>query len=65
MNHLHIVARSGGADPVAARLTVDLSSSLLEDVLDSGPRSLRPTGHERRAVAGAFLTSRDTGSYKE
>lgn len=65
VNHLDIVSGTGLADPVAARLAVDLGSSLLEDLLDGGPCSSRTTGHERGAVTRTLLTTRDTGADEE
>ena len=50
------------ADPVATRDAVGLCSGLLEDVLDCGPCSGGTTGHERRAISGTLLTTRDTGA---
>ena len=65
MNHLHVVACAGWANPVAARLAVRLRGSLLEDLLDGCPGLSRTAGHERGAVAGALLTARNTGADEE
>lgn len=42
------VTGAGLSDPVAARLAVSLGGSLLEDVLDEGPRGGGSTGHWKR-----------------
>lgn len=60
MDHLDVVARAGATNPVTAGLALDLGSGLLEDVLDVGPSGGRATGHERGAVTGTLLTTRDT-----
>ena len=65
MDHLHVVSRTGLTDPVTAGLAVDLSGSLLEDLLNVRPCSGRTTGHERGAIAGTLLTTRDTRADKE
>ena len=62
VNHLDVVSSSGISNPVAARLTVGLSGSLLEDFLDVRPGSSGTSGHERRTVTSSLLTSRDTRS---
>jgi hypothetical protein len=65
VNHLDIVTGTTCADPVTARVSVSLSCGLLEDLLDGRPSSLRTTRHERRAVTGTFLTTRNTRANKE
>lgn len=65
MDHLHVVTRATLADPVTARLAVDLSSCSLEDLLDMGPCSGGATGHERGTVTGTLLTTGDTGSNEQ
>lgn len=62
VDHLDVVASTLVTDPLAAGLAIALGSNGLEDVLDVGPGSLVTTGHERRAVAGTLLTTRDTGT---
>ena len=62
VDHLHVVTRASLADPVTARLAVDLSSRSLEDLLDMGPCSGRATGHERGTVTGTLLTTGHTGT---
>ena len=56
---------TGLADPVAARLALSLSGGFLEDLLDVGPGGIATTGHQRRAVTGTLLTTRDTGADEE
>ena len=46
VHHLHVVTCTGLTDPVAARLAIDLSGGLLEDLLDVRPGSRRTTRHE-------------------
>ena len=65
VHHLHVVTRAGLADPVAAGVSVDLGSGLLEDILDGWPCSGGATGHKGRAVSGALLASRNTRSDEE
>lgn len=65
VNHLHVVSGAGLADPIAAWLALDLSSCLLENVLDMRPCSGGTAGHERRAVAGTLLTTGDTTADEE
>jgi hypothetical protein len=65
VDHLDVVARTGLADPVAARLASGLSSGLLEDLLDVGPGGVGTTGHERGSVPGTLLTTRDTRADEE
>ena len=65
MNHLHVVACAGRANPVTARLAVRLRGSLLEDLLDGCPRLSRTAGHERRTVAGTLLTAGNTRTDEE
>jgi hypothetical protein len=65
VDHLDVVASTGLADPVAARLAVDLGSGRLEDLLDGGPRGRGATGHDGWAVAGTLLTTGDTGADEE
>ena len=60
VDHLHVVAGTGLADPIAAGLAVDLSRGGLENLLDVRPRGGRTTGHERGTVTGTLLTTRDT-----
>ena len=52
-------------DPVAARLSLGLGGSLLEDLLDVGPGGVGSTGHEGGTVSGTLLTTRDTGADEE
>ena len=65
MNHLHVVACAGRANPIAAWLAVGLRGSLLEDLLDRRPRLSRTAGHERGAVTGTLLTAGNTRADKE
>jgi len=65
VNHLDVVTSSRISNPVAARLTVGLSGSLLEDLLDVRPGSSGTSGHEGRTVTGTLLSSRDTRSNEE
>lgn len=65
MDHLHVVTRAGLADPVAAGLAVDLSSSLLEDLLDSGPSRGGTAGHKRGTISSTLLTTGNTRAYEE
>jgi len=65
VNHLDVVTSSRITNPVAARLTIDLSGSLLEDLLDVRPGSSGTSGHEGRTVTGTLLTSRNTGTNEE
>lgn len=44
---------------------MNLSGSLLENFLNASPGRSRTTGHERGAIAGAFLTSRHTRPNEE
>lgn len=62
VDHLDVVASTLVTDPLAASLALALGSNGLEDVLDVRPGSLITTGHERRAIAGTLLTTRDTGT---
>lgn len=62
MDHLDVVTSTLVTNPLAAGLALALGSNGLEDVLNVGPGSLITTGHERRAVAGTLLTTRDTGT---
>ena len=59
------MASTGGADPVAAGLTVSLGSNVLEDGLDMGPGLRGTTGHERRTSSGTLFTTRDTRANKQ
>ena len=65
MDHLHVVAGTGLADPIAAGLAVDLSSGGLEDLIDVGPSRGRATGHGRGTVAGTLLTTGNTRADKQ
>ena len=65
VDHLDVVASTGGADPVAAGLTVSLGSNVLEDGLDMGPGLRGTTGHERRTSSGTLFTTRDTRANKQ
>ena len=65
VDHLDVVAGTSLTNPVAAWLTLSLSGGLLEDLLDVGPSGVGTTGHERRAVTGTLLTTRDTGADEE
>ena len=62
MDHLHVVTRASLADPVTARLAVDLGSSSLEDLLDVRPCSGGTTRHEGGTVTGTLLTTGHTGT---
>jgi hypothetical protein len=64
VDHLDIVTSTFITDPVTARLIIRLGSNALEDILDIWPCLFVATGHERRAVAGTFLATRDAGSYE-
>ena len=65
VDHLHVVAGTGLADPIAAGLAVDLSSGGLEDLLDVRPGSGRTTRHEGRTIAGTLLAARDARTHEE
>lgn len=65
VDHLHVVTRTSLTDPVTAGLAADLRSGSLEDRLNVGPRGRGTAGHERRAITGTFLTTRDTGANEE
>lgn len=65
VDHLNVVAGTGLTNPVTARLTLGLSSGLLEDLLNVGPGGIRTTGHKRRTVSGTLLTTRDTRADKQ
>ena len=65
VHHLHIVTGTSLADPVAARLTIDLSSSGLENFFNVRPGGRGTTRHERRAITGTFFTPRNTRANKE
>lgn len=65
MNHLDVVTSSRISNPVAARLSIDLSGSLLEDLLDVRPGGSGTSGHEGRTVTGTLLTSGNTRSNEE
>jgi hypothetical protein len=65
VNHLHVVTSTSLADPVTARLAVDLSSGCLEDLLDMRPGGRGSTGHEGRTVASTLLTTGDAGADEE
>jgi hypothetical protein len=62
VDHLDVVASTLITNPLAAGLAIRLGSNGLEDVLDERPRLLVTTGHQRGAVAGTLLTTRDTGA---
>lgn len=64
VHHLDIVSRSRISHPLAARFAIALGSDALKDILDVWPGFLISTGHQRRAIAGALLSSRDAGSDK-
>lgn len=63
--HLDIVSGTGLTDPVTAGLAIDLSSSSLKDFFYGGPSSGGTTRHERRAMSGTFLATRDTGTNEQ
>jgi hypothetical protein len=65
VNHLDIVTRSSLANPIAARVTVNLCSGLLEDLLDCWPSCGTTAGHKGRTIACSLFTARDTGTDKE
>ena len=65
VNHLDVVTRAGLTNPITARCPIGLGGGLLEDFLDGGPSLCVSTGHERRAVTGTLLTTRDTGADEE
>lgn len=65
VNHLNVVSGASLTNPVAARLSVDLSRGLLEDLLDCWPCSSGASRHQRRAVASTLLTARDTRPNEE
>lgn len=62
VDHLDVVAGTLITDPVAASLAVALGGNALEDILDVRPGLLVTTGHERGAVTGTLLTTRDTAA---
>ena len=64
MDHLDVVTSTLITNPVTAWLAVGLGSNVLEDVLDVWPGLLVTTGHERWAISGTFLTTRDTSPDK-
>lgn len=65
VNHLYIVSGASLTHPVTAGFALDLSSRLLEDLLDCWPRRGRATRHERRAITGTLFTTGNTGANKE
>jgi len=65
MDHLDVVAGAGLTNPITARLAKGFSRSGLEDGLNCGPGGRRATGHERRPVTGAFLSSRYARTNKQ
>lgn len=62
VDHLDVVASTLISDPVAAGLTVTLSSNALEDVLDVGPGLLVTSGHQRGTITSTLFTSRDAAA---
>lgn len=62
VNHLDVVTSTLVTDPLAAGLAVRLGRDALEDVLDVRPSFLVTTGHDGGAVAGALLTTGNTGA---
>ena len=62
VDHLDVVASTLVTNPITAGLSVALSGDALEDVLDVGPGGFVTTGHERGAVTGTLLTTRDTAA---
>ena len=65
MNHLDVVTGASLANPITARFAKCFGSGSLEDGLDFGPRSCRTARHERRAMTGTLLSSRDTGTNEQ
>jgi len=65
VDHLDVVTRAGLTDPITARFTKRFGSCSLEDRLNSGPGGRRTTRHEGRTVAGALLSSRNTGANEQ
>ena len=65
VHHLDVVASAGLTHPISAGFTLNLSRGLLENLLDGRPGSRRTPGHERRSIAGAFLTTGHTRPNKE
>jgi hypothetical protein len=59
VDHLHEVARRAGADVRDAWAVVDLGGNLLQDRRDLLVGARFAAGHQRRAVEGAFFTTRD------
>jgi len=63
VDHLDEVAGTLVTDPVTAGFAiVTLGGDALKDVLNVRPGGLVTTGHKRGAVAGTFLTTRDTAT---
>lgn len=62
VHHLDVVARTFVTNPLAARLAIGLGRNALKNILDVWPCLLITTWHDRRAVSGTLLTTRDTGS---
>jgi len=60
VDHLDVVTSTLVANPLTASIAIALSGDALEDVLDVGPGLLITTGHERGAISGTLLTTRDT-----
>jgi hypothetical protein len=65
VDHLHVVACTSLADPIAAGLAVDLSRGSLEDLLDRWPCCSGTARHDRGAVTGTLLSTRDTRADEE
>lgn len=62
MHHLDVVTSALVTNPLTAWLAVRLGRDALEDVLDVWPCLLVTTWHDRWAVSGTLLATRDTGS---
>ena len=65
MDHLDVVAGAGLANPITARVAKGFGRSGLENGLNGGPGGCRATGHERRPVTGALLSSRYAGTNEQ
>ena len=65
MDHLYIVSSAGFTNPVTARLSLNLGSGRLENLLDCRPCSWGATRHERRSITGTLLTTGDTRTYEK
>lgn len=65
VDHLHIVPSSILTHPITARLSIDLGSNRLEDVLNGWPGIGGSSRHQRRAIPCTILSPTHTTTNKE